>query len=349
MKIAVDAMGGDHAPQNIVAGAIAALRNDQQISRLFLVGDTARIQAEMRQHGSMDSRVEVVHTTEIIAMDDPPVQAVRRKKDSSMCRAIDLVKSDEADAIVSAGNTGALLTASHLKLRTLEGVHRPGLACLIPAPQNVFVLMDAGANLEPHPSNLVQYAVMGSLYSKQLLSYASPRVAIFSIGTEEMKGNELTLETHRMLKQTDLNFVGNIDGHDLFANIADVIVTDAFVGNAVLKACESTARVVGHWLKDEIKRNPLRILGAVLAAGAFKSLKRKTDPDEYGGAVLLGINGICIKAHGASSPNAIKNAIRIATEFVAGQFNEHIVQEIRKLNDKFQQSPITHPPVEATH
>jgi phosphate acyltransferase len=164
-----------------------------------------------------------------------------------------------------------------------------------------------------------------------------------------MKGNELTLEAHRMLKETDLNFVGNIDGHDLFANIADVIVTDAFVGNAVLKACESTARVVGHWLKDEIKRNPLRILGAILAGGAFKSLKRKTDPDEYGGAVLLGINGICIKAHGASSPNAVKNAIRIATEFVEGQFNEHIVQEIRKLDEKFQQKSVAQSPVEATN
>jgi glycerol-3-phosphate acyltransferase PlsX len=349
MKIAVDAMGGDYAPLNIVAGAIAALRNDRQITRLFLVGDSGRVQSQLQQHGQPDSRIELIHTSEVIAMNDPPVQAVRRKKDSSMCRAIDLVKRGEADAIVSAGNTGALLIASHLKLRTLEGVDRPGLACLIPAPENVFVLMDAGANLEPHPSNLVQYAVMGSLYSKQLLGYRNPRVGIFSIGTEEMKGNELTLEAHRMLKETDLNFVGNIDGHDLFANIADVIVTDAFVGNAVLKACESTARVVGHWLKDEIKRNPLRILGAILAGGAFKSLKRKTDPDEYGGAVLLGINGICIKAHGASSPNAVKNAIRIATEFVEGQFNEHIVQEIRKLDEKFQQKSVAQSPVEATN
>ena len=349
MKIAVDAMGGDFAPHNIVAGAVDALRSDGKIARLFLVGDKARVEAELRSNRIDDSRIEVVHASEVIEMHDSPVQAVRRKKDSSMTRAIDLVKTGQADAVVSAGNTGALLTASHLKLRTLEGVDRPGLACLIPAPENVFVLMDAGANLEPHPSNLVQYAVMGSLYSKQILGYKNPRVAVFSIGTEEMKGNELTLEARRLMKQTDLNLVGNIDGHDLYANIADVIITDAFVGNAVLKACESTARVVGRWLKDELTRNLLRKLGAKLAWGAFQSLKRKIDPDEYGGAVLLGINGICIKAHGASSPKAIKNAIRVAAEFVESQFNEHIVAEIRKANDKFQQTSVAAPQVEATH
>jgi phosphate acyltransferase len=349
MRIAVDAMGGDFAPQNIVAGVANALRDEAKIVRLFLVGDKPRIEAELRKLNFQDPRIEIVHASEVIEMNDPPVQSVRRKKDSSMCRAIDIVKRGEADAVVSAGNTGALLTASHLKLRTLEGVDRPGLACLIPAPENVFVLMDAGANLEPHPSSLVQYAVMGSLYSQQILGYKNPRVAVLSIGTEEMKGNELTLEAHRLLKRSHLNFVGNIDGHDLFANIADVIVTDAFVGNAVLKACESTTRVVARWLKDELKKNPLRKLGALLAGGAFKSLKRRIDPDEYGGAVLLGINGICIKAHGASSPKAVKNAVRIAFEFVGGQFNEHIVQEIKKLHDKFQQTPVTQPPVEAAH
>jgi glycerol-3-phosphate acyltransferase PlsX len=343
MRIAVDAMGGDYAPQNVVAGAVDALRSYGKIEKLFLVGDTARIKAEP------DSRLQIVHASEVIEMDDPPVQAVRRKKDSSMTRAIELVKQGEADAIVSAGNTGALLTAAHLKLRTLEGIDRPALACLIPAPENVFVLMDAGANLEPHPSNLVQYAIMGSRYSQQILGYQNPRVAVFSIGTEEMKGNELSLEAHRLLKQTDLNFTGNIDGHDLFSNRADVIITDAFVGNAVLKACESTARVVSLWLKDEMKKNPVRVLGAMLAGGAFTALKEKLDPDTYGGAVLLGINGICIKAHGASSPKAIKNAIRVATEFVEGHFNEHIVEDIKRFNAKFHQTGSPQPAVEASH
>ncbi len=347
MKIAVDAMGGDFAPQNIVAGTVSALRNDGPISHLFLVGDQVRVAAELQKHGPVDPRLEIVHASEVIEMNDDPVRAVRRKKDSSMARAIDLVKQGQADAVVSAGNTGALLTAAHLKLRTLEGVDRPGLAMLIPAPENVFVMMDAGANLEPHPSNLVQYAIMGSMYSKQIIGYKNPRVGLFSIGSEDMKGNELTVEAHRLLKQTNLNFVGNIDGHDLFANIADVIVTDAFVGNAVLKACESTARLVSTWLKQELRKNPLRMLGALLAAGAFREIKRKADPDEYGGAVLLGINGICIKAHGASSPKAVMNAIRVAVEFVETQFNEHIVEEIRRFHDQVQHNPVTQPPVQA--
>lgn len=349
MRIAVDAMGGDHAPQNVVAGAADALRCYGKITKLYLVGDQTRVAAELKKLGFSDPRLHIEHASEVIEMDDAPVQAVRRKKDSSMCRAIDVVKRGDADAVVSAGNTGALLTASHLKLRTLEGVDRPGLACLIPAPGNVAVLMDAGANLEPSSANLVQYGVMGSRYSQQILGYPRPRVAVFSIGTEDMKGNELTLEAHRLLKQTDLNFVGNIDGHDLFANTADVIITDAFVGNAVLKAAESAVRVVGRWLKDEIKKNPLRMLGALLAGGAFKALKEKADPDTYGGAVLLGINGVCIKAHGASSPKAIKNAIRIATELVEAQFNAHIVEDIKKLNAKLQQTAAPQPPLEAAH
>jgi glycerol-3-phosphate acyltransferase PlsX len=347
MKLAIDAMGGDFAPQNIVAGALQALQGNGHIDRLYLVGDKARIEAELHRLAVSDNRIEIVHASEVIEMDDPPVQAVRRKKDSSMSRAVDLVKSGDADAIVSAGNTGALVIATQLKLRTLDGVDRAGLAALLPAPNNVFVLVDAGANLEPAPSNLVQYAIMGSMFSKQILGYQQPRVAVFSIGTEEIKGNELTLETHRLLKQTNLNFVGNIDGHDLFSNHADVIVTDAFVGNAVLKACESTARLVARWLKDEIARNPLRMLGGLLASGAFRSLKCKADPDEYGGAVLLGINGICIKAHGASSPNAIKNAIRVATEFVESRFNDHMVEEIKKFHDKVQQSSFAQSQVEA--
>ena len=348
MNIAIDAMGGDHAPQNIVAGAVAAARSNSSISRLYLVGDQARIEAELSSHGSLPGSIEVVHATEVIEMHDAPVQAVRRKKDSSMTRAIDLVKQGAADAVVSAGNTGALLTACQLKLRNLAGVDRPGLAVLMPTPKNDYVLLDGGANLEPRPSHLVQYAVMGSLYARHILGYPNPRVAVFSIGTEDMKGNELTLEAHRLLKTTNLNFVGNIDGHDLFANSADVIVTDAFVGNAVLKACESTARLVSTWLKQEMRRNPLRMFGGLLAMGAFRALKRKADPDEYGGAVLLGVNGTCIKAHGASSAHAIKHAIRIATGFVETQFNEHIIEEIQQLHDNAQEHQPPKPAVEAS-
>lgn len=336
MRIAVDAMGGDFAPQNIVAGAVGALADAPEIQRLFLVGDAERVRSEVARHGKPDERLEIIHASEIITMQDPPVQSVRRKKDSSLCRAIDLVKAGEADAVVSAGNTGALLTAAHLKLRTLEGVDRPGLAVVIPAPDHAFVLMDAGANLEPHPENLFQYAIMGSLYAQQMLRYPQPRVALFSIGTEDMKGNELTLEAYRLIKQSSLNFIGNVDGHELFDDVADVVIADAFVGNAVLKACESTARLVARLVKHELRRNPLRLLGAWLAQGAFRAIQRRTDPDEYGGGVLLGINGICIKAHGASSPTAVKNAIRLATRFVQAHFNDQIVAEVRKCHDQVQ-------------
>ncbi len=340
MKIAVDAMGGDYAPSNIVAGVLQALQGTKAVTKLFLVGQPERVRAELTQHGPLDPRIEIVAASEVIEMHDPPVQAVRRKKDSSMNRSIDLVKRGEADAVVSAGNTGALLTSAHLKLRTLEGVVRPGLAVLLPSPHNVVVLIDAGANLEADEINLAQYAVMGSLYSQQILGYKNPRVAVFSVGAEDMKGNELTQKTYRLLKQIDVNFVGNMDGHDLFSNVADVVVADAFVGNAVLKACESTARLVDVWLRQEIKKTPLRILGGLLAMGAFKELRRKADPDEYGGAVLLGINGTCVKAHGASSPKAVKNAIRVATEFVEGQFNEHIIERIKQSHDQIQHSQI---------
>jgi glycerol-3-phosphate acyltransferase PlsX len=344
MKIAVDAMGGDFAPQNIVAGVAEALRAGGPIQRLFLVGDQARVESELRRHGPVDPRITIVHASQVIAMHDPPVKSVRRKKDSSMCRAVELVKAGEADAVVSAGNTGALVSAAYIKLRTLQGVDRPGLACLMPTPKQPFVLLDAGANQEPHPENLVEYALMGSQYAQRILGYANPRVALFSVGSEEMKGTDLTLEAHRLLKQTNLNFIGNIDGHDLFASVADVIIADAFVGNAVLKACESTARLVTGMLKIELKKNPVRLLGAILAGGAFQAVKRRADPDEYGGAVLLGVNGICIKAHGASSPRAIKNALRIAAEFVEKQFNEHIVQEVKTLHERLQQAPSAQSP-----
>jgi glycerol-3-phosphate acyltransferase PlsX len=336
MRIAVDAMGGDFAPQNVVEGAVQALREQPNITELLLVGDEKRVEAELRKHGARDPRLQLIHASEIITMNDAPVQALRRKRDASMPRAIDLVKQRRADAVVSAGNTGAFMAASHLKLRTLEGVSRPGLAVAIPAPHNVFVLIDAGANLEPHPSHLVQYGVMGGLYAREILGVKNPRIGLFSIGSEDLKGNELTLEAFELFKQSGLNFVGNVDGHDLFANIADVIVADAFVGNAILKSCESAARAISHWLKEELKKNPVRMLGAMIAGGAFRSLRRKLDPDEYGGAIFLGINGICIKAHGSSSPKAIRNALRVACEFVVCHVNDHIVEEVKQLHDKIQ-------------
>lgn len=368
MKIAVDAMGGDHAPASVVGGVMESLgESDPQqpfsrIEKFFLVGNPGAIEAELRKLGysarlqgtpqpvgSEGERIEIVPAFEVVAMDESPTQAVRRKKNSSMARAIDLVKQGQADAVLSAGNTGALMVGSHLKLRTLAGVDRPGLAALLPSPKNVFVLLDVGGNLEPHTSNLVQYAVMGSIYSRNILGYDRPRVGIISIGTEDIKGNDKTLETFHLLKRVDINFIGNMDCHELFNDKADVVVTDAFVGNAILKACESTARTLFFWLKEEIHKTPRTKLGGLLAKPALRALYRRLDPDEYGGAMFLGLDGVCVKAHGASSPKAIKNALRVACDSIGHKMNEQIIAEIRKANEKIKSAPSPEPALQAAH
>lgn len=327
-------MGGDYGPQPVVQGALTALRLYPNIERLFLVGNEREIRAHL-DGGKFDAaRLQVVHASEVVSMQDKPVEAVRRKKDSSLSRAVDLVKGGEADAVLSTGNTGALLAAAQIKLRTLPGIERPGLATVFPSLRSKFLMLDVGANIEARPQHLRDYGIMGEVYARQILGFAEPRVGLLSIGTEEMKGNDLTLETHQLLKASPVNFVGNIEGHDLFTDKVEVVVTDGFTGNAVLKACEATSRLISHWVKEELSRNPLRKLGALLAMGAFKDIKKKTNPDEYGGAILLGVNGVCIKAHGKSSANAIRSALRIATEAVTHRVNTQIVEEIRLTHEK---------------
>src|SRR5881398_2951358 len=244
MKIALDAMGGDFGPPNLVAGAVMALRDYQQITRLYLVGDSAKIENELRKHQCNDSRIDIVHATQVVEMSDRAVEAVRRKKDSSVSRAVDLVKKGEADAVVSAGHTGAAVAATQIKLRTLPGVDRPGIAAVIPSETNVFVLIDAGANSDPRPQHMLDYAIMGSVYSRHVLRYKRPSVGLMSIGDEDSKGSELTKEVFKLLKQSNLNFRGNIEGHDLFADPVEVVVCDGFVGNVILKTCESIADAI---------------------------------------------------------------------------------------------------------
>ncbi|HEY5892644.1 MAG TPA: phosphate acyltransferase PlsX [Chthoniobacterales bacterium] len=332
MKIALDAMGGDFAPKNIVAGGVQALAEYSQIEKLFLVGDKAAIERELKANRFAldDPRLEIVHTTEVVYMTDSALDAVRKKKDSSLSRAMDLVKNGKADAFVSAGHTGAVVTAAQIKLRTLPGVDRPGIATVMPTETNLFLLIDAGANPEPRPIHLVQYAIMGSVYSRHVLGYKNPEVGLMSIGGEDTKGTDLTKEVFKELKQTSLNFRGNVEGHDLFSDPVEVVVCDGYVGNVVLKTCESIAVAIMTWLKHELKANPIRLAGAMLAQGAFKSLKKKIDPDEYGGSPLLGVNGTVIIAHGASSARAIKNALRVAAESVAHGVNPHILEEVRR-------------------
>jgi glycerol-3-phosphate acyltransferase PlsX len=310
-----------------------ALKEYPHIEKLFLVGDTPRIETELKQHGCNDRRIEIVHATQVVEMSDGAVDAVRRKKDSSVSRAVDLVKKGDASAIVSAGHTGAAVAATTIKLRTLPGVDRPGIAAVIPSETNIFVLIDAGANSDPRPDHLVQYAIMGSVYSRHVLGYPKPTVGLMSIGDEDMKGSDLTKEVFKMLKQSGLNFRGNIEGHDLFADPVEVVVCDGFVGNVILKTCESIGDAIFKWLKHELMKSKTRMAGAYLARNAFLTIKKKVNYEEYGGMPLLGVNGICIIAHGASTPLAIKNALRVAAESIEHQVNPHIVEEVRRYHE----------------
>jgi phosphate acyltransferase len=333
MKIALDAMGGDFGPPNIVGGAVMALKEYPHIEKLFLVGDTPRIEAELKKLNCNDRRIEIEHSTQVVEMSDGAVQSVKRKKDSSVSRAVDLVKKGEATAIVSAGHTGAAVAATTIKLRTLPGVDRPGIAAVIPSETNIFVLIDAGANSDPRPDHMVQYAIMGSVYSRHVLGYPKPTIGLMSIGDEDMKGSDLTKEVFKMLKQSGLNFRGNIEGHDLFADPVEVVVCDGFVGNVILKTCESIGDAIFKWLKHELMKSKTRMAGAYLARNAFLTIKKKVNYEEYGGMPLLGVNGICIIAHGASTPLAIKNALRVAAESIEQQVNPHIVEEVRRYHE----------------
>ena len=334
MKIALDAMGGDYAPKNIIAGAVLALREYPQITKLFLAGDTARIEAELKANHFTDSRIEIVHTTQIVDMNDSGLDAVRRKKDSSISRSVELVKSGAADAVVSAGHTGAAVTASLIKLRTLPGIDRPAIASVMPTEKNRFVLIDAGANPDPKPHNMMQNAIMGAAYSRHVLGYKNPVIGLMSIGTEEGKGDELTTKAFELLKESGLNFRGNVEGHDLFENPVEVVVCDGFTGNVVLKTSEAIAHAIFSWVKNEVmKGGLLPQLGGMLVKPALNVIKKKTSSDEVGGSQLLGVNGITIIAHGGSSPQAIKNAIRTATESITNQVNPHIIEEIKRYNE----------------
>jgi glycerol-3-phosphate acyltransferase PlsX len=328
MKVALDAMGGDHAPQACVGGAVMALREFPHLEKLYLVGDEARVRQELDKHHCSDARVEIVHSTQVVEMSETAVDAVRRKKDSSISRAVDLVKHGQADAVVSAGHTGAAVAATTIKLRTLEGVDRPGIAALLPTETNLCVLIDAGANTDARPEHMLQYAIMGAVFSRYILGYENPAIGLMSIGGEDVKGSEFTKEIFKLLRASGLNFRGNIEGHDLFHNPVEVILCDGFTGNVVLKSCEATADAVFRWLKNELTKTPLRMAGAMMAKGAFRTIKRRTNYEEYGGSPLLGVDGICIIAHGSSSPKAIKNAIRVALESIKTRINPHIVEEL---------------------
>jgi phosphate acyltransferase len=336
MRIAVDVMGGDHGCGVVIEGVKRALANDPKIKAVHLVGRQEEIRAALASAQLRDPRVDVVNASEVMTMDDKPTAALRKKKDSSMARTIEMVSDGRADAAISLGNTGGILALATLKLRPLPGVERAGIATVLPAPHNEFVLLDSGANIDCKPIHLAQYAVMGHVYSREILGCKKPRVGLLSIGTEDSKGNELTQEAFKLCKRIDINFIGNVEGFDLFRNRVDVVICDGFVGNVVLKTCEGLALAIVSMLKEELSRNPKRQLGAYLAQNALRAIKRRMDPEAYGGAPLLGLNGTVMKAHGSAREKSIMNAIRITTETIQHQMNQTIADEIRRANERLE-------------
>jgi glycerol-3-phosphate acyltransferase PlsX len=342
MRIVVDVMGGDHGCEVVIAGVKLALQANRNITDLFLVGGKAEIEQALARCQCRDSRLHVVHASEVLTMEDKPT-AIRKKKDCSMLRAIELVKEGQAEALISPGNTGGLLAASKIKLRPLEGVERPALAAIMPSVRGDFVLIDAGANPDCKPVHLLQFAIMGSVFSREILGHKRPRVGVLSNGTEEIKGNDLTRGAAHLCRQTDLNFVGYVEGHDMFADNVDVVVTDGFIGNVVLKASESLGKAFLRMLKSELTANPIRKFGATLARSAFGQIKRRMDPDAYGGAPLLGLNGHVIKAHGSAREHAIMNAIRVSTESIQHHITDLIQSEVAKAHERLGQANLVAP------
>lgn len=331
MRIAVDAMGGDHAPGEIIPGCVEAVRAYPRVDEILLVGQEDVVRRELEACGALEDRIRVIHASEVIEMGEPPAMALRRKKDSSISRAIDLVKTGEADAVFSAGSTGAMVAGSTLKLRTLEGCDRPTIATVLPTQKHPVVLLDAGANPECTSKMLAQFAVMGDVYAREILGAASPKVGLLSIGGEAAKGNELTKQTYKMLEASHLNFVGNVESHDMFEGKVDVVVCDGFTGNVVLKTGEAVARAMKKWMKDEFTASLPRKLGALLLKPAFKSIARKSDPESQGGAPLLGVNGIVYIGHGSSSRRAVKNAIRVVRDSYLHELNHHMIDDLGRL------------------
>jgi phosphate acyltransferase len=343
MRIAVDVMGGDHGCGVVVEGALRALDTEKRLSALLLVGDEKAIESAHPRGRRRDERLHIVHASEVLTMDDKPAQAVRKKKDCSIVRAVELVREGLADAVISPGNTGGIFTAATFKLGRIPGVDRGGIATVIPTPEGEFVLMDSGANIECTALNLAQFAIMGSIYSRMVLGRPNPRVGIMNIGTEPSKGNTLTREAFELCSQIDISFAGNVEGYDLFANRVEVVVCDGFVGNIVLKTCESLASAMFLMLKRELKANPKRQLGALLAQNAFRAIKRRVDPEIGGGAPLLGFRGPVFKMHASAREKAVANAIRVACTNLQHHVSDLISQEIARANQQLAVSPLPVP------
>jgi glycerol-3-phosphate acyltransferase PlsX len=322
--IALDAMGSDRQPKPEIEGAIQAARHYDV--RVLLVGPEEILRRELARHPSVSELpIEIVHASEVITMDDRAVQAVRTKRDSSMRVGLRMVRDGRAAGFVSAGNTGAVMATAKMVLGAIPGVDRPALAAVFPTIRGTAAeLLDVGANVDCTAQNLEQFAVMGEIYYRTMFGTQRPRVGLLSIGEEEIKGNDLTKEALQLLKQLRLNFIGNVEGRDLYNGEVDVIVADGFVGNVALKISEGVASLVRYTLKESLKATITRQVGYLLSRSAFADFKKRLDHTEYGGAPLLGVKGVCFITHGSSNANAIKNAIRVAAEFAEHQINGEI-------------------------
>ena len=326
MRIGVDGMGGDNAPSVVIDGVIDAAR--EYGFDIFVVGPEDILRKELSKRKNAPKNIEIIHASEVIGMDEPAALSVRKKRDSSINVMANLAKEGKVDAIFSAGNTGAMVCAATLGLRLLEGVERPGIAIVYRGLAGTAMLIDVGANIASKPNHLLQYAIMCDAYSKYILGKANPSIGLLNVGEEETKGTDFVKETHQLLSASKLNFIGNIEGRHIFDAKVDVIVCDGFIGNAVLKVSEGVGEAMVTLLKREINKNIFRKISGLMCLPVFKALKKYMDYSEYGGAPLLGVDGICIVGHGRSNRKAIKNAIRVAGEFAKQQVNQHIVEAI---------------------
>lgn len=330
MRIAVDAMGGDRGPELVARAAVGAAAASSNL-KIILVGDRTQVEAALRKSGRGRASIEVIHASETVGMSEPPAGAIRKKKDSSIAVAMRLIKEGKADALVSAGNTGAVVAGSLVSIGRLHGVSRPAIATFYPTSRRWAVFLDIGANSVCTPKNLLQFGAMGSVFAEYQLGVESPRVGLLNIGEERSKGTDMIRAAYDLLEGGGLNFVGNVEGRDVMAGAADVVVCDGFVGNVVLKFSESILSFTSQLVRQEIKKSFFAKFGALLMKGVFSTFRSRMDYAEYGGAPLLGVNGVVIICHGKSSVRAVKNAILMAQRFVTHDINGHIEERFKEM------------------
>jgi len=326
MKIVIDGMGGDRAPEVVVDGVVAAARDFDY--ELVLVGDKTILKRELSRHKRCPDNITIEHASEVVGMGESPAVSVRRKRHSSIAVGVALMKRGEVDAFISAGNTGAVVCSATLNLGLLPGVERPGIAIIFPTFTGTSMIIDVGANIDPKPIHLLHYGIMGDAYCKYIQGKVKPSIGLLSIGKEASKGTDFVKETHKLLEETNLNFTGNIEGQDVFTGRCDIILCDGFVGNVVLKVAEGLGASISKLLKSQIKNRPIAQIGALLSKSVFKKLWNDLDYTEYGGAPLFGVDGRIIISHGSSTAKAIKNAIKRGAEFKENELNKHIVEEL---------------------